>query len=197
MIKLYIADVSALDIPAALERVTLTRREKAMRLCGDLNKRQSLGAALLMYKAVNGGVPFDYSVGENGKPYCEGLWHFSLSHCGELAVCAVSDRPVGVDIECPRKNSLRLAERIFAPEVCEVIAGSDEPDEKFCEYWTCAESFIKQTGEGIAKGMQRLDLLTLSKSKSLKHMKYGDCHISVCIASGDIGDIDIHDEKII
>ena len=38
--------------------------------------------------------------GEYGKPYlASGDLFFNLSHCGDMVVCAVCDREVGVDIQ--------------------------------------------------------------------------------------------------
>ena len=49
---------------------------------------------------------------ENGKPYAaEG--YFSISHSGERVVCAVSENPVGVDVEQIRPLRTKVAQRYF------------------------------------------------------------------------------------
>ena len=56
--------------------------------------------------------------GEHGKPCLQEHphWHFNLSHSGEWAVCALSDAPIGVDIEQWRSMDYeRLARRWFSP----------------------------------------------------------------------------------
>jgi len=75
---------------------------------------------------------------EGGKPYfperpdiC-----FNLSHSYGAVVCAVHDRPVGVDIEKLRPAPKRLA------------AGLD--DCTFFRRWTAMEASVKRDGKGIA-----------------------------------------------
>ena len=78
-----------------------------------------------------------------GKPYFAEPHapHFSLSHTKALAVCAISDTPIGVDAEpCDRKVS---------PAVCRRFLGGCSPEEAVLR-WTERESFGKLTGEGAA-----------------------------------------------
>ncbi len=60
---------------------------------------------------------------------------FSLSHSRGAAVCAVHNRPVGVDIEKIRSAPARLA------------AGM--ADEAFFRLWTAKEATIKRQGLGV------------------------------------------------
>ena len=76
----------------------------------------------------------------NGKPYfpAEPQMHFSLSHARTHVLCAVSDRPVGADIESPRFIS-DLAIRYFSlPEELSVFSPLD--------LWVLKESYIKLFG---------------------------------------------------
>ena len=78
MIRLYIADVTGLDINACLGSVSPKRMEKTLRLKSDDDKRRSLGVELLLKKAAG---RTDYVLTENEKPYFpDGGVHFSLSH---------------------------------------------------------------------------------------------------------------------
>ena len=61
--------------------------------------------------------------------------HFNVSHSHGAAVCALHDKPVGVDVEKVRKAPRRLAQ------------GQD--DVSFFKYWTCKEATIKCQGRGI------------------------------------------------
>ena len=77
---------------------------------------------------------------ENGKPYFPGRpdIHFSLSHTKTHVLAAISDRPVGVDIETIRP---------VRPGVPERVCGPDElRNFDFFELWVLKESFLKVTG---------------------------------------------------
>lgn len=78
-----------------------------------------------------------------GKPLFAGLdgrW-FSLSHSGGLALCALSDRPVGVDVELvrPRRPGLPA----YALSEAE-LAAFDGNWEDFYRLWTLKESWCKR-----------------------------------------------------
>ena len=61
---------------------------------------------------------------------------FNLSHSHGAAVCAIHDKPVGVDVEKLRPAPQRLA-------------GGME-DEAFFRLWTAKEATVKRQGMGIA-----------------------------------------------
>ena len=196
MVRLYLADITNLDIDSALGRVSEYRRQKTLRLCDDEKKRQSLGAELLLYLAMGADKPFTYSLGENGKPYIDGGRCFSLAHSGTYAVCAVSDNEVGVDIELPREDSLRLAKRFFTESEYARIAASAESDELFCEYWTVKESFIKATGKGLSTPLNSFEAADKIGEYRTAHFRHEGYHIALCVKCDEIGEIEIHQVDI-
>ena len=80
--------------------------------------------------------------------------HFSLSHSGGLALVALSDRPVGADIEVIRPRSPGLPAYVCrGAEYDRFLAlGGDWP--AFYTLWTEKESLLKYTGEGL-KALRR------------------------------------------
>lgn len=142
------------------------RQEKIERLKNpDLAEKRILTGAFLQYvlsKCLK--LPMEkisYSYRRNGKPMLSektlelaGGLHieFNLSHSGDYAVLAVSDEPVGIDIECRGKNRLAIAKRCFCPEEYEDIMAvetEEEQQRRFLQYWTCKEAYIKWSGEGL------------------------------------------------
>lgn len=88
-----------------------------------------------------------FSVDKNGKPYAVGLdVHFNISHSDGIAVCAVNDTPVGIDIEKIRDIDLKIVNRVCTAEQAEYIGDSVY---KFFEVWTAKEAYVKCTGEGL------------------------------------------------
>lgn len=192
MVRLYLADITKLDIDSALLRVSEYRRQKTLCLCDDEKKRQSLGAELLLYRAMDADEPFTYSLGENGKPYLEDGRCFSLAHSGRFAVCAVADSDIGVDIELPRENSLRLAKRFFTESEYARIAASNAPDELFCECWTLKESYIKATGKGLGTPLNSFEAAEKIGEYRTAHFTHEGYHIAICVKCDEIGEIEIH-----
>ncbi|MBR2484163.1 MAG: 4'-phosphopantetheinyl transferase superfamily protein [Oscillospiraceae bacterium] len=91
---------------------------------------------------------------KSGKPTAD-EGYFSISHSGSLVVCAVSDKPVGVDVECIRKPLLRVAQRYFTEEEKKLL---QEDDSQFWRVWTGKEALCKLSGEGLA-GLKHADTL--------------------------------------
>lgn len=75
--------------------------------------------------------------------------HFSISHSGPFALCAVSDRPVGVDIEVIKARRNGLPQRVFSPSELESyqLLGGHWP--AFYTIWTAKEAAAKLTGRGL------------------------------------------------
>lgn len=88
---------------------------------------------------------------DSGKPCVKGAF-VSISHSGDLCVCAVSDRPVGIDTE-KTDGRYDKAVRLFNKREREYALKSPE---NFFIIWTKKEAALKITGEGI-KGIQSVD----------------------------------------
>ena len=68
---------------------------------------------------------------------------FNLSHSHGAAVCALHDKPVGVDVEKLRPAPKRLA--------------SGMGDEAFFRLWTAREATVKRRGQGIGALLRPLE----------------------------------------
>lgn len=103
----------------------------------------------------NAPVPLLRSKMKSGKPYLPEYpdFHFSLSHSGIWAVCAVGEYPVGVDVEQVRELRRGVAERWFSAEECALLA--QLPPDGFYQFWTLKEAAVKASGEGLARGLSR------------------------------------------
>ena len=64
---------------------------------------------------------------------------------------AISDTPVGIDVERLKKERLAVAERFFCKEEYEDILKVEglERESRFLEYWTMKEAYVKRTGNGL------------------------------------------------
>lgn len=159
--RIFIADVLPLYQPAKLEayleKISRERREKIARLKKIDAKALSVGAEMLLQKALKEyrGISDYLNIVKNqdGKPVLKDYpdIHFNLSHSGHYAVCALSDHPVGVDIQNIERINLKVAKRFFAEaESAWLFALPEELREQaFGDLWTIKESYMKYTGKGF------------------------------------------------
>ncbi len=102
---------------------------------------------------------FTESAGIHGKPYFPSHpdVHFSVSHTGNLWVCAFADREVGLDVQEHRENDdptrlARLAKRWFSDGERRVLDNCGYDPAEFYRIWARKEAFVKFTGDGIGAG---------------------------------------------
>lgn len=122
----------------------------------------SLTGDLLLNKIVRGlfpeaSFPLVRQTAPGGKPYLPAYpgFHFSLSHSGNLVVCAISSVPVGVDLELPRTLRSGIAARWFSPEEQALL--TDIPS-AFFDLWMAKEAVLKEIGCGLSGGLQTVSI---------------------------------------
>lgn len=100
---------------------------------------------------------------EYGKPYYDSKekYYFNISHCKNAVVVAAAKKPVGVDVEGPRRVRYRTVEQCCSADEKKYIFGISNPVEgmgenlskeemkRFLHLWTLKESYVKMTGEGL------------------------------------------------
>jgi len=128
------------------------------RLCGTAN--QELLAGYMIFKYL--GISSDEQLvrNEHGKPEIaagyknESAAFFNLAHSGPYVVLAISDRPVGVDIEQTKRMSFKVAKRIMRKEQLDRLEGFENESEAFqielTKYWTQYEAIMKLVGTGFS-----------------------------------------------
>ncbi|MDE5948991.1 MAG: 4'-phosphopantetheinyl transferase superfamily protein [Prevotella sp.] len=157
-------DIETLDMDNAMARISAQRREKVMLMRNERDRRLSVAAYLQLLNALETeyGItaPPHFDFHDGGKPFIAGRRDicFSMSHCRCGVACAVSDRPVGIDIETIRPYRRELAERVMNTEEMDVITSSPHPEIEFIRLWTMKESFLKMTGEGIRSDLKLVPL---------------------------------------
>lgn len=144
---IYVADIG--DFADHLERLSPllphSRQARIHRAPSEEKKLQNLCAGLLLRSVTGDRLP---EYGPHGKPFLPGGPHFSLSHSGRLAVLAVSEAAVGVDVEKPRPVSESVARRYFQPEEQSWMA--ENPTDRFFRLWTRKEAVLKCCGRGLS-----------------------------------------------
>jgi len=159
--KVYVNDeIGRLNLEDGLRNVSQQRREQALRFKYEQGRRLSVAVYLLLKEALSEQAGIDenpiFEYGEHGKPFIVGHadWHFSLSHCREAAVCVVSRKPVGIDVESIGRYNESVARYAMSDEELAQIERADRPEVAFTRLWTMKESLLKLTGEGINDRMK-------------------------------------------
>lgn len=184
MVKVYLSDVSKLpdplDNPELLNELPEERRDKILRFKQEKDRKQSLGAGLLLEQSLeqHGFDLADIRNSENGKPEIVGV-HFNLSHSGDMVACVISEQPVGCDVEQMDKRRTGVAKRCFTMREFEYLDGIDEEKQngEFYRIWTMKESYLKMTGEGITLALDRIEVIFDDDVSIFRDGKKEECYI--------------------
>lgn len=141
------------------------RREYAERYRFEADRIQSIFAFLLLQYAlreeyaIREAPQLDYN---GGKPVIANFPHVqcNLSHCKLAVACALSDRPVGVDVQDWSPRHLSIVTRVCTQQERAFLERSPNQEAEFAKLWTRKESYGKYTGKGILYSMNEQPLLT-------------------------------------
>ena len=163
---LYIFDKIDLmddDIPQNLMSLLSNERKmKVDRLRSAQNKKASAIAYILLRIALFDlyeiDEPVEFDIAAKGKPSLKNhpSIFFNLSHSKNIAVCAVSNYEIGVDVQQISPVMDKVAKRVLTEKEYAIFKSSREPDDYFCEVWTIKESFLKMTGHGLTKELHEI-----------------------------------------
>ncbi len=175
MIKLYIRDISTLFDGAwtgFLTQLPPDRREEARHFRRDSDAARCVGTWILLRDAFAGeGVNIDalpLRRNAHGKPFFEDQLEFSISHAGPFAAAAISDDPVGVDIEEARCK-LSVARHFFSASETEAAnARSGEAQQLYLQrLWVAKEAFVKAIGTGLKTPLNSFSVVLDDTSATL------------------------------
>jgi len=158
MIRISIFDDMSLCTDAEVERmlslVPEPRRSEALRYRHTFGRFACLKSYLILAGLLRTGFgieEFRMEVGEHGKPFLPDYpdIHFNISHCRQAVAVAVSDRPVGIDVESFRHFGDGLLDKAMNGSEKAQILASAAPEEAFAAFWTRKEAVFKLIGTGI------------------------------------------------
>ena len=93
---------------------------------------------------------------------------FNLSHCSDFVAIALSDQPVGIDIELirPLGDIDGISEQVFtAAEKASLSSQDSQKDQLslFYKFWTCKEAVMKANGTGFMVDPKMIELTSISE----------------------------------
>lgn len=145
------------EVARLLDVVSVQRREQAMaykHLFGQfccLKSYEMLLHLLASRFSPNSLSPHlpTFLYNEYGQPRLEHGPYFSISHCKHGIAVAVSEMPIGVDIEHIRMAKPELVARTMNDKEQTEIWESESSDVAFTRLWTQKEAVLKMRGTGI------------------------------------------------
>lgn len=172
MPKIYFCEAEELRTfwQQGMALVTEKRREKAQRLLKEEDRLLSLGTGLMLKTVLKISSDDEIKYNEHGKPYLEHGAYFSISHSGGVAVLAVSESEIGVDIEKARKPKMGIICRCFTDEEAALAENSAE---SFTRLWTQKEAVLKLLGTGFSLSPKSFCLVPQRKEYEALGMRFG------------------------
>ena len=168
-VHLWYVEPEAIRDPSLLDAydilLTPSERERNRRFVFARHRHQDLVTRALVRSVLSTYHPsvepraWQFEIGAFGRPEIaappvQPTLRFNLSHTDGMIVCLVAgDREIGVDVEDTRRSgyTVEIADRYFSPaEVRELRSWPDERQpERFFDYWTLKEAYIKARGLGL------------------------------------------------
>lgn len=128
-----------------------------------------LSYILLLELCTKIGYPvkkYEFEYDKYGKPaILDFPYYFNISHCNKGCVCAISNQPIGIDIQDIRKINPKLIEKVCTNNEQIKIQNSQNPDKEFIKIWAKKESIVKLSGKGIRQGLHTIDTISTKQSR--------------------------------
>lgn len=165
LIDVYYLHLSPSEHPISeqeLSILSLSEREHMKRLRQSADRFSYARAHILLRQMLEQHLDYpasqlQFSRTSAGKPFLSmptGLpaLEFNLTHCESMVACAISQRPVGIDVE-PNHRILDLDTIRHVLHVSELraIEGLEVPERTklALQFWTCKEAALKAIGIGL------------------------------------------------
>jgi len=181
--KININDISESDYKNTFSLLEKGEQDKIIAKDKDSDKKRSLATKYLLQRALLESFPLNkptFSRNEKGKPVCD-FCFISLSHSGDMAVCALSSSPVGVDIEKKRNIKRREKYHFFSEEETAFVNSAEgDISLNFLKVFTRKEAYFKCADVSLSE-LSLIDLLSDSTDYSFKTETFDDYIISLCV----------------
>jgi 4'-phosphopantetheinyl transferase len=159
-VDVWVSDLDTLASEASALSVLLStdELERAARFHFERDRTRFVRCRALLRQLVAQAIGRDakslaFRYNAYGKPELDDV-HFNVSHSANLAVIAIADAPIGIDVEAidPAADVLSLARTAFSPDECAALAAlpDDERISAFFRGWTRKEAYLKLLGTGFS-----------------------------------------------
>ena len=173
--KININDLTA-DLYEKYYNLMTNERKEYVSSFKNTDARKRTVAAEMLIKNAIGDDNLLITKDQHGKPFIKDCnKHINISHSGDYAACAISNSPVGIDIEKLRDINIKAAEKFCNSAELDYIYSFDSTN-RFFEIWTAKEAAFKLCG-GKEKNFKLIDTFNINK----QYFRFLD--YIVCIAT--------------
>jgi 4'-phosphopantetheinyl transferase len=191
MKELYFLELETPAAGSVLDLMFLSlpenRKNRLLRYRHDIDRKIGICADVLLRCLIcrASGVRFmdiELKTGPAGKPYLSGGpgCEFNISHTRNAVAAALSDGPVGVDVEGLRDIDAALAERVFSDNELALFRGAEDRTVCFFDIWTKKEALLKYGGQGLSGDLKACDVTRPPEGAVISTFRCGGYTISAC-----------------
>ena len=145
LLRHALKDAAGIDLMTA----EVTKNEHRKPMLGAGTKTNGAKAYAAMSKTAGNPAP---TGGATAGPAV----HFNISHSGGYIAVAVSDHPVGIDVETKSDPDLKVTARFYSEAEQVAVRAAEDPQKAFRRLWTRKEAYVKCTGTGIEGAIDRI-----------------------------------------
>ncbi|MGY3053455.1 4'-phosphopantetheinyl transferase [Pedobacter sp. UYEF25] len=163
------------------------------RFLADLERFSTARIALkLLLKHLSGASADEIvlELSKNGKPSFRNL-EFNLAHSGDYVLIALSNKPIGIDVEIPKEHFdfSVILKNTFSVEEINYINQNQNSKKSFLILWTRKEALLKATGEGLTEDLPTISVLNntikrMDSTYNLHSFKINDSDIASVALNG-------------
>ncbi len=181
-IDFYVELLDALDTQQSCDACWMAlsseERRRAGRFAFDRHRRQYVFAHGLVRFALSGLLPeiepadWAFTTDHHGRPFVANPTisrpvYFSLSHTEGCVACAISGHSaIGIDVERiqSRPSLMETAQSVLSSDEIEALRGlgPDQFVDRFFDYWTLKEAYLKANGSGLSVPLDQFSMLLAS-----------------------------------
>lgn len=159
-----------------------------------IDKKLGLYSDLLIRFAIHQDLNIencDISFGTNfyGKPFLNNnqSFYFNISHTHNMIAVAISNNPVGIDIENLKNANIGIAKRYFnADEIEYINVYSQDANKRFIEIWTKKEAYLKFLGVGLNKSLKSFNVFDNEIFNHFYTITYGSYVVSTYLSESNL-----------
>jgi 4'-phosphopantetheinyl transferase len=200
---------SAHDSSRVLTHLSQAKQLSLIRKSAQDFEASVAGYRLLYYGLLKGfGISHQLNISEDeqGKPYLTDhpAIYFNITHSKQYVACAISDQPVGIDVEVERDINQALAKRVMSDQEFTRYLALGATKEYFFQLWTLKESYMKYTGEGLRMSLKSMNFMfddktvTSNLADVVFHTQQlaSDCYLAVCTKETAIKLVKLSQEEL-